>query len=762
MNKEKKSIKAAAGFVAVAVVLSCVLGASCSRTNDSAIDYAQYVNVFIGTGGHGHTFPGATVPNGAIQPSPDTRIYGWDACSGYYYNDSTINGFSHTHLSGTGCCDLGDVLLMPTVGEQDVTQEEARCQTKSYASPFSHDEESAEPGYYQVKLQRYGINAEITATTHGAIHRWTFPKSEDAGVILDLDYALDDQINSEMELKVISETEVVGRKKTKFWAFDQYINFYAQFSKPFTYTIIDDTVTVADKQKPRRKALLKFNTDQDEIVFAKVGVSGVDIDGAKKNVLTEIPEWDFDGVRVAARNRWNAFLSKVDIETEDADERAIFYTALYHTGLQPNVYTDVDGRYLGMDLKVHQGDAAKPVYTIFSTWDTFRAYHPLMTIIDPERNEEYVNSLLLKAREGGILPMWELQSNYTGCMIGYHAVPIIADAYVKGARSFDGQEALQAMLRTAEYDTTGISCPDLVLPCLMPAAKYWKNKLGYVPCDKDNEAVAKALEYAYNDWCIAQMAEAVGDTAVQRKYAQFGKAYTHYYDAGTGYMRGKDSKGNWRTPFDPARSTHRSDDYCEGNAWQWTWFAPHDPEGLMELMGGKDEFIRKLDALFSASSEITGDAVSADISGLIGQYAHGNEPSHHIIHFYNFAGQPWKTQELVDQVLHTLYFNNDNGLSGNEDCGQMSAWYVMNAMGFYQVAPGKPVYSIGRPLFNRVTINLTNGKKFEIVATGNSKDNKYVQSMKLNGEELEQPFFTHDDIMNGGKLEFVMGATPKK
>ena len=761
MYNMKNLYKVASVLVALLVAVGLATS-SCSR-QETCNDYTQYVNVFIGTGGHGHTYPGAVVPHGAIQPSPDTRIYGWDACSGYYYNDSTINGFSHTHLSGTGCCDLGDVLIMPTVGEQDITQEEERGQTKAYASAFSHEREKAEPGYYSVMLDRYGIQAEITSTTRGAIHRWTFPKTEDAGVIVDLDYSLDDQTNIGMQLEVISDTEVVGHKMTKYWAFDQYINFYAKFSKPFTYTIVDDTVTVGDKQKPRRKALLKFaGTEEGEVIYAKVGVSAVDIDGAKNNVLSEIPEWDFDGVKAAAHQRWNEYLAKIDIETGDADHRTIFYSALYHAGLQPYTFTDADGRYYGMDMKVHQGDAEKPVYTIFSTWDTFRAWHPLQTIIAPEFNGELVKSLLLKAREGGILPMWELCSNYTGCMIGYHSVPIIADAYIKGYRDIDINEAYKAMRRTAEYDTTGIIAPKAVTAILMNQAKYWKNKVGYVPCDKDNEAVAKALEFAYNDWCIAQIAKEVGDTAGVALYENFAKAYKIYYDPEVGYMRGKDSEGKWRTPFDPARSTHRSDDYCEGNAWQWSWFVPHDPEGLMDLVGGKDVFLSKLDALFAASSEITGESVSADISGLIGQYAHGNEPSHHIIHFYNYAGQPWKTQELIDQVLYTLYFNNDNGLSGNEDCGQMSAWYILNAMGFYQVCPGKPVYSIGRPLYDKVTINLTNGKKFVIEAINNSRENKYIQSMELNGKALTEPFFTHDDIMQGGKLVFTMGNTPKK
>ena len=545
---------------------------------------------------------------------------------------------------------------------------------------------------------------------------------------------------------------------------DRYINFYAKFSKPFTYTLVTDSMALdADGPLlPTAKVLLQFETGENEQVLVKVGVSAVDMDGARKNVEAEIPGWDFDGVKKAARQSWNDYLSKIDIETENADQRTMFYTALYHTGVQPNLFTDADGRYLGMDLKPHQGSVDQPVYTIFSLWDTFRAYHPLMTIIDPDLNEAFIRSLLLKQREGGVFPMWELAGNYTGTMIGYHAASVITDAYMKGARNFDVKEAYQACLRAAEYDTTGIKCPPLVLPHLMPQAKYWKNKIGYVPCDKDNEAVAKALEYAYDDWCISVLAGEQGDAANQQKYAEFGKGYKHYFDPSTRFMRGLDSEGNWRTPFNPRSSNHRSDDYCEGTAWQWTWFVPHDVEGLLDLMGGREAFIGKLDSLFTANSALEGELVSADISGLIGQYAHGNEPSHHITHLYNYVGQSYKTQELVDEVLHTLYFNDPNGLSGNEDCGQMSAWYILNAMGFYQVCPGKPVYSIGRPLFDKATIHLKGGKTFTIVTHNNSRENKYVQKMVLNGKELNAPFFAHQDMIDGGTLELTMGGEPLK
>lgn len=747
----------------IACCTSTMLILSACTANTNVEDYSAHVNPFIGTGGHGHTFPGAVVPHGMIQPSPDTRIDGWDACSGYYYNDSTINGFSHTHVSGTGCCDYGDVLLMPTVGKQTYQTTDSQSQQLPYASAFSHENESAEPGYYSVFLDRYQVKAELSASKRGAIHRYTFPASKESGFIIDLDYSLQRQTNSEMEIKVLSDTEICGHKKTTYWAFDQYINFYAKFSKPFTYTLINDSVTMDNgKRLPICKALLQFETKKDEQVLVKVGVSAVDVKGAQNNVLSEIADWDFDKVRQHARNEWNRYLSKIDVTTTNQEDKTIFYSALYHTGISPNLFTDADGRYLGMDLKVHQGDVKQPIYTTFSLWDTFRALHPLMTIIDPDLNTQFIQSLLKKHQEGGIFPMWDLASNYTGTMIGYHAVPVIVDAYTKGYRDFDIQEAYKACLHTAEYDTTGIKCPALVLPHLMPKAKYYKNSIGYIPCDRENESVAKALEYAYNDWCISVFAESMTDFDNKDKYARFAKAYEFYFDKETRFMRGLNSKGEWRTPFNPRASTHRNDDYCEGTAWQWTWFVPHDVEGLVNLMGGENAFASKLDSLFTADSSLEGETTSSDISGLIGQYAHGNEPSHHVTHLYNYVKRPWRTQELVDSVFQSQYANRPDGLAGNEDCGQMSAWYILNSMGFYQVCPGKPVYSIGRPVFDQAVVNLTNGKKFTVMVKNNSKKNKYIESMLLNGQTLHTPFFSHQDIVDGGTLEITMSDKPNK
>ncbi|WP_290091598.1 GH92 family glycosyl hydrolase [uncultured Bacteroides sp.] len=751
-------------WVIICLAMGLLGGTGCTSSVNKTTDYAAYVNPFIGTGGHGHTHPGAMVPHGMIQPGPDTRIHGWDACSGYYYEDTKINGFAHTRLSGTGCADFGDFLLMPTVGEQHIAYvgEKEDSNHCDYASVFSHEREQAEPGYYAVFLDRYRVRAELTATERTALHRYTFPASDRSGFILDLDYAIQEQTNQQMEVEVVNETTVRAYKRNVWWAYRQDLYFYAEFSKPFSYEVSRDTVRVGTRTEPRCKLLLNFSTAEGEQVLVKAAVSSVGYEGAEKNLKAEMPAWDFEGTRQAARQKWNDILKKIDIRTTDAGQRTIFYTGLYHAHFSPNLFQDVDGRYLGMDLEVHQGDVNDPMYSIFSLWDTFRALHPLVSIIDPHQNEAYIRSLIRKGTEGGLVPKWDCVANYTGCMIGYHIASLVADAYTKGYRNFDVKEAYKACLRVAEYDTTGIApvVPRWLYPYIMPVARYYKNEWGYVPCDKDNEAVAKALEYAYDDWCISILAEALGDTANAGKYAGFAKGYENYFDPETRFMRGKDSEGKWRVPFDPRRSTHRADDYCEGNAYQWSWFVPHDIEGLAALLGGEEAFVGKLDSLFMASSEMTGEEVSADISGLIGQYAHGNEPSHHITHMYNYVGRPWRTQELVDSVLQNLYFNAPDGLSGNEDCGQMSAWYILNSMGFYQVCPGKPVYSVGRPLFDEVTLRLAGDKTFVIRIHHNSRTNKYIKSVRLNGKPLEVPFFTHDDLVCGGTMEITMSPVP--
>jgi len=734
---------------------------ACGRTLS---DPLKLVNPFMGTGGHGHTFPGATVPFGMVQLSPDTRINGWDACSGYHYSDSTVNGFSHTHLSGTGCADYGDILFMPVTGAFDVRKPGKDDQQLSFCSPFSHKNEHASPGYYQVFLDRYGVNAELTSSTRVGFHKYTFPENAQAGIIIDMDFSLQNQENQLITLEVVNDREIKGWKKSNYWAFDQYIYFHAVFSEPFTCKMLKSFSTLKNGTPVdgNGKALLSFPDRKNKTVYVKVGISAVDCEGAKENLVQEIPDWNFEKVKENAEDKWRKHLSVIDVEDKDLEMKKVFYNSLYHTGISPNVFSDVDGRYRGMDMKIHKTAISDPMYTVFSLWDTFRAFNPLMTIIKPSLNEAFIRSLISKAKEGGVFPMWELAGNYTGTMIGYHAASLIADSYVKGYRNFDAEEAYKQLIRVAEYDTTGIICPKPVLPFLMPAAKYYKNKLGYVPCDKDNESVAKALEYAYDDWCIATLSKELGHKENYEKYTRFSKAYKWYFDASTGFMRGLDSDKKWRTPFNPRSSNHRNDDYCEGTAWQWTWFVPQDVDGLVKLMGGKKPFIEKLDSLFIADSKIVGKLTSSDISGLIGQYAHGNEPSHHIAHLYNYVGQPYKTQELVDRILRTMYSNNPDGISGNEDCGQMSAWFLMNSMGIYQVAPGKPVYSLGRPLFDKVTVNLENGKKLVIEARGNSRENKYTKKVTFNGEVLKTPFITHKEIAAGGNLVFEMVSTPQK
>jgi len=727
---------------------------------EAIVDNTKYVNTFIGTGGHGHTFPGATTPYAMVQLSPDTRTLGWDACGGYHFSDSSILGFSHTHLSGTGISDLGDFLFMPFSGEPKVDPGTPEDPDTGYRSRFSHEDEITAPGYYSVILKDYEIQAELTATTRAGFHRYNYKEEGQNGLIIDLAHTIYPDSNPNHELRVISDTEIEGFKGSGGWAHDQTAYFYAKFSKPFAVDFYDNGVkTTASNQAKSKKLLAVLTFSEGKEVLIKVGVSPVDYAGAKSNLDAEITGWNFDAVRESARDSWAKELSKINVEGGTKDEKTIFYTSLYHAAISPYTFSDVDGRYRGMDKRIHQSDG-EVIYTVFSLWDTFRASHPLKTIIDPVRDNAFIKTLLTKYDQGGTLPMWELVANYTGCMIGYHSVPVIVDAYFKGIRDFDIEKAYKAMVETAHYDTTGILFPSQdVQDKLMSKAKLYNEEYGYVPCNLQTQSVSKALEYAYNDWCIAQMAKDLGKTDDYEFFMGRSKRYTEYYDAETGFMRGKTEDGKWREPFDPRFSQHGKDDYTEGNAFQWSWFVPHDVQGLIELVGGEEKFTEKLDTLFSTSSELTGEEVSSDITGLIGQYAHGNEPSHHITHMYNFVGQSWKTQELTHEIMSELYFNDPNGLAGNEDCGQMSAWYVLNAMGFYSFCPGEPMYSIGRPVFDQVEINLVNGKKFSIVAKNNGRENLYIQAVKLNGIGLDKPFFSHEDLMNGGTLEFEMGAS---
>ena len=725
-------------------------------------EITKYVNPFIGTGAidgglSGNNYPGATSPFGMIQLSPDTsEAPNWGDASGYDYNRSTIFGFSHTRLSGTGASDLIDVTLMPTSSGRT-------------SSTFTHDEEKASPGYYQVMLKDENINVELTTTQRNGIHRYQYPAGKDAEVILDMDHSADKGswgrriINA--QIRILNDHAVEGYRIITGWAKLRKIYFYMEFSSPILTSTLRDGGRVHENTAvvngTNLHGCFRFGKLNGKPLTCKVALSSVSMENARQNMEQEAPHWDFDRYVAAADADWEKQLGKIEVKGTEV-QKEIFYTALYHTMIQPNTMSDVNGEYMAADYTARKVGDNETHYTTFSLWDTFRALHPLMTIIDPNLNNQFINSLIKKHQEGGIYPMWDLASNYTGTMIGYHAVPVIVDAYMKGYRNFDAPEAYKASLRAAEYDTTGIKCPDLVLPHLMPKAKYYKNAIGYIPCDRENESVAKALEYAYDDWCISIFAEAMNDFENKAKYERFAKAYEFYFDKSTRFMRGLDSKGEWRTPFNPRASTHRSDDYCEGTAWQWTWFVPHDVDGLVNLMGGEDAFVEKLDSLFTVESSLEGETTSADISGLIGQYAHGNEPSHHVIHLYNYVNRPWRTQELVDSVYKSQYANSVDGLSGNEDCGQMSAWYILNSMGFYQVCPGKPVYSIGRPAFDKAVINLPGEKTFSIVVKNNAKTHKYIESVLLNGKPLDTPFFNHQDITAGGVMEIKMTDRPTK
>ncbi len=692
---------------------------------------AKYVDPMIGTGGHGHTFPGATVPFGMVQISPDTRWENWDGSSGYHYSDNTIMGFSHTHLSGTGAPEFCDILLMPTTGKIQMQPGSEKDSKTGYRSSFSHDNESATAGYYSVLLDDYNIRAELTATARTGFHRYSFPKGAQANIIIDLknrDHVL------ESNIKFVSDTEIQGLRRSQRWAKDQYVYFYARFSHPFEsfgITVNDSIIEGVDQADGKNiRAFARFN--ETEELMVKVGISAVSMEGAKKNLETENSGWAFEKIKGAAELEWNSFLSKIEVEGGTERQRRIFYTGLYHTAIAPNLFMDVDGKYRGVDHQVHHA-TDHTNYTTFSLWDTFRANMPLYSIIDTKRYLDFVKTFLEMYRIGGKLPQWELAGNYTGVMIGYHTHSVILDAVAKGIDGFDKALALEAMKKRV-----------LNIP-------YYKD-LGYIPADKVGGAVSMVMEYAYNDWSVARMAKHLGakdDYEYFHKRAQF---YRHMFDPSTGFMRPKNSDGSWVTPFDPAEG---SEHFVEGNSYQYSLFAPHDIYGIIELIGGEDKFEDWLDALFTVTSKYDNEVV--DASGLIGQYAHGNEPSHHMAYLYNYIGVPWKTQAMTRQILETLYDDHPDGLSGNEDCGQMSAWYILNAMGFYPVCPGNPTYAITSPIFDKVTINLENGKKFTIIAENVSDKNQYIQSATLNGQPYTKSWFSHDEIVNGGQFVFNMG-----
>lgn len=702
----------------------------------------DYVNPFIGTGGHGHTYPGATMPFGMVQLSPDTRLEGWDGCGGYHYDDSYIYGFSHTHLNGTGVPDLCDILFAPTTG---VTRWNNGSDGKpGYGSKFSHKNETAAPGYYKVQLDDYNITAELTATTRAGMHSYTFPSGSEANILVDL-FHRDEVLAS--DIRIISDTKIEGLRRSRSWAENQYVYFVAEFSKPFlSYEIaVDNKVVTGIKSvtdSKNCKAIFHFGNTSGEPVYVKVGISAVSTEGAQKNMDAEMKGLSFTEVKQKAYEAWKKELSKIEVEGGTDDQKTVFYTALYHTMVNPNVFMDVDGSYRGRDLKVHNNTSFTN-YSVFSLWDTYRACHPLMTIIDQKRTLDFLKTFMVQYDEGGLLPVWELAGNETFCMIGYHSVPVIVDAYLKGITGFDTDKAMQAMRRSATREG------NVGLQAL--------HNNGFIATGDESESVSKTLEYAYDDWCISRFAKATGKQAEYEYFNARAQNYKNVFDASTGFMRAR-SNGGWFNPFDPFEVNFN---YTEANSWQYSFSAVQDMDGLIKLHGGKARLAARLDELFKASSKTSGRDQS-DITGLIGQYAHGNEPSHHMAYLYPFVSQPWKTQQRVHQILNTLYHNNPDGLSGNEDCGQMSAWAVLSAMGFYPVTPGEDYYVIGTPWFNKVTLHLENGKKFIINAKGVSNSNFYIKSATLNGKKYTASYLKHADVMNGGELSFVMSSTPVK
>lgn len=705
----------------------------------------EYVNPFIGTDFTGNTYPGAQAPFGMVQLSPDNGLPGWNRISGYFYPDSTIAGFSHTHLSGTGAGDLYDISFMPVT----LPYKEADAPLGIH-SLFSHDEETASAGYYQVRLKDYDINVELTATERCGIQRYTFPEA-DAAIFLNLRKAMNWDFTNDTRIEVVDSVTIQGYRFSDGWARDQHIYFRTRFSKPFASVQLDTAAVIKDGKRIGSSAIacFDFHTSAGEQILVTTAISGVSMEGAARNLAAEAPADDFDKYLAATRKNWNEQLSKVEIKSNDIDEKVKFYTALYHSMLAPTIYSDVDGAYYGPDKQVHQADGWTN-YSTFSLWDTYRAAHPLYTYIEPQRVNDMVKSFLAFSEQNGRLPVWNFYGSETDMMIGYHAVPVIVDAYLKGIGDFDPKKALAACVATANIDEyRGIGL---------------YKKYGYVPYDvtdhynSENWSLSKTLEYAYDDYCIARMAEKLGEKQIADEFYKRSLNYKNVYNSQTTFMQPRNNKGTFIENFSP-------DDYtphiCESNGWQYFWSVQQDVDGLISLVGGKERFTQKLDSMFTYNPSADED-LPIFSTGMIGQYAHGNEPSHHVIYLFNAIGQPWKTQKYAAEVMHELYKNTPAGLCGNEDCGQMSAWYVFSAMGFYPVDPISGKYEIGTPMYPEMKMHLANGKTFTILAPAVSKENIYIQSVKLDGKPYDKSYITHEQIMNGSIFEFEMGNKPGK
>ncbi len=732
---------------------------SCDRkkTSSDGINIIEtnltgFVDPFIGTGGHGHTYPGATVPFGMVQVSPDNGISGWDWCSGYHYSDSKTIGFSHLHLSGTGIGDLTDIRVMPINKKVDLSLPVKSRDDIPYISKYSHANEKANPGYYSVFLEDFGIKAELTADLRTAFHRYTFNDGDDQSLILDLGYTVNWDKTVDSKITIEDKYTVSGFRHSTGWAKNQKVYYVLQFSKSINgYDLYKGNTKVEKSNTVRDTATsvqLFFNEVIKNQLEVKVGISSVSVENAKKNISEHKNNFEFDSVKKRSETSWENVLSRITVDTEVDSLKTIFYTALYHSQIAPVTYSDNNGAFRKEnDSILYANDYT--AYSTLSLWDTFRAEHPLLILTAPDKVSDIIKSMLAYYEDKKILPVWTLYANETNTMTGYHSVSVIAEAYLKGIRDFDIEKAYVAMKETMMQDERGLD--------------FYK-KYGYIPYELLDESVTITLEYAYNDWCVAQIAKALNKTEDYQYFIKRSQAYTHLFDKETGFMRGKNKEGTaWHEPFDPKFSAHRIHaDYTEGNAWQHSWFVPHNVKGLIQLFGDKSSFVTKLEQLFTEDSKITGDNVSADISGLIGQYAHGNEPSHHIAYMFNKANMPWKTQYWVNQILKTQYNTTPNGLSGNEDCGQMSAWYVFSGLGIYPMNPASGEYEIGSPLFEKSTIKIKDGVDFIIEAEHVSDNNIYIQSAILNGKQINRSYITHQEIIEGGTLHFVMGSSPNK
>jgi len=738
--------------LSLAVLLPFFILSSCKQQKGE--DLSRWVDPFIGTAAHGHTFPGAAMPFGMVQLSPDNGVSGWDWCSGYNWVDSTLVGFSHKHLSGTGIGDLADILFLPSVksprkGEYSPAKEFIY----NFKAWYSHEEEDASPGFYSLTFRDWEtrenpVTAELTATKRVGIHKYSFPSGMPSNLILDLGFAINWDAPTETFIQVVNDTLITGYRKSKGWANNQHVYFAASFSKPLeSFTLFKAGLEIESSTIVKGKyteAVFSFGENTRDLMM-KVAVSPATMEGAINNLNAEAPHWKFDRYRKEARDAWNRELTKIIVTTGNEALKRTFYTAVYHSYIAPCLFSDANGLYRGIDRELHRAEGWDN-YTVFSLWDTFRAAHPLFTLTQQELVPDLIQAMLVHYDESGLLPVWTLEGCETNCMIGYHAVPVIVDAAFKGF-DFDYEKAFEAMKASAMDDGRG----------LKELREY-----GYIPADLVNESVSKTLEYAYDDWCIAQMAKKLGKDEEYDYFMERANAFRELWDPATGFFRGRLADGSWKPGFNPLFSNHRDDEYTEGNAWQYLWFVPHMPESLIELLGGNEAFVMKLDSLFNSKEKVQGEFASSDISGMIGQYAHGNEPSHHVAYLYNIAGQPWRTQELVNRIRTELYSDQPDGLCGNEDCGQISAWYVLSSMGFYPLNPANGIYQLGSPAFDQLSLNLPGNKRFTVSAENLSDENIYVQEVKLNGEALGRTWITHQEIVKGGKLEFLMGPEPVK